>query len=160
MRMFTDKQYDLMADAEGILFRMWVDPEEDDLLDGRPIGTANHDKRWEIVSDLLAEYDLEIGNEQIVPVSRYSPGMTFSYADGEFLLNGTHWTSVYMTPATKAEWEAWAAGLSLPGIFWEEFAEEFEADEEDVFDGLEDNEGPVEWALNRACEILGGDRTE
>lgn len=65
-----------------------------------------------------------------------------------------------MTPETRDEWRAWAANLGLPDTFWEEFAGEFGVDEEDVFEVLEGDNGPVEWALNRACEILGGDRPE
>jgi hypothetical protein len=159
--MFTDKQDDLKGEANVILFQMWVDPQEDELLDGQPIGTVDPYERWEMVAELLGQHDLEIIGERIMPVSRYRLGMTFSYGEGEFLLDGTHWTPVYMTPETKAEWEAWAADLGLPDTFWEEFAEEFEADEEDVFEVLEERDkGPVEWALNRACEILGGDRTQ
>lgn len=160
MRMFTDRQDDLITDAEDILFGMWVEPREDDLLDGKPIGTADHDRRWEKVADLLGEHDLEIDGERIIPVSRYQPGMTFSYGDGEFLLDGMHWTPVYMTLETRAEWQAWAADLGLPATIWEEFTEEFGVDEEDVFETLEEDNEPVEWALNRACEILGVDRPE
>lgn len=156
MRMFTDRQDDIISDAANILFGMWAEPEEDDLLDGKPIGTTDPDRRWEKVADLLGEHDLEIDGEQIRPISWYKPGMRFSYGDGEFLLNGTHWTPVYMTPGTWAEWQAWAADLGLPETFWGEFAEEFGTDEEDAFRGVDEDNEPVEWAPTRACEILGG----
>jgi hypothetical protein len=122
---------------------------EEDLLDGEPIGTTDHDRRWEKVAGFLGEH-----------ISRYRPGVRFSYENGGFLLEGLHWTRVYMSSETKAEWRAWAAGLGLPDAFWHEFAEDFGGDQEDLFEGLERDEGPAEWALNKACEILGRDRSE
>jgi hypothetical protein len=149
MPFYTEKQQQLIAEAGTFLA---AEPAQR-FLDGHPVGDiANPVDRRSAIDTILAPYDLRVDWEEefwqgqhVVPKSRYQPGMDFTYADGEFLLDGTHWTPPYMSPDSGDEWEAWAADLDLPDTFWENGPGSYE--------GL-DHDELVDGALDQAQQIL------
>ena len=102
---YTEKQRELIVEAETIVAGESVGRP----LDGQPVGDiVDPDERRSAIDAILAPYDLRVDWDQefwegqhVVPKSRYQPGMTFTYGDGEFLLDGKLWTPPYMSPHSE-----------------------------------------------------------
>jgi hypothetical protein len=143
MPFYTEKQKQLIAEVESILA---AEPAGR-FLNGHPVGDITDPAETRSAIDaILAPYDLRVDwkeefwqGQHVVPESRYQPGMKFTYASGEFLLDGTRWTPPYMSPDTGDEWEAWAVDLGLPDTFWENGPGSYEGhDHDELVDGTLD----------------------